>query len=125
MLGHSNVGKTTYMASMYGALQKPINGFSLRTQNATHHRELMQMYDRILAGRYPLPSQQRQQYDFSLHYQNKAFFPFQWIDYRGGALDERSDNIETQRLSRDLKEADGIMIFCDSDPRQRKKIHRQ
>lgn len=125
MLGHTNVGKTTYMASMYGTLQSPINGFSLRTTHTTHHQELQTLHRNISSGRYPLPSQQRQKYDFSLLYNGQAFFPFEWIDYRGGALLERSSSSEATQLVSDLHSADGIVLFCDSDPRERKHVLRQ
>ncbi len=125
MLGHTNVGKTTYMASMYGALQSPINGFSLRAKNDTHHRELQDMYRNIRQGRYPLPSQHRQQYDFSLLHAGKAFFPFEWVDYRGGALLERSTSAEASQLVSELREADGTVLFCDSDPKEHKNVMRQ
>ena len=125
MLGHTNVGKTTYMASMYGTLQSPINGFSLRTTNSTHHHELQVMHQNIRAGRYPLPSQQRQKYDFSLLYNGQAFFPFEWIDYRGGALLERSSSAAAAALVEDLSSADGIVLFCDADPQEHRNVPRQ
>lgn len=126
MLGHTGVGKTTYMASMYGTLQAPINGFSLLTQNSTHHTELLNEFRKIRQGRYPLATAQRGQYDFSLVFQGKPVFPFQWIDYRGGALIERQNtSVEAQRLVSELCEADGILMFCDSDPKVRMKVKSQ
>src|SRR5260221_12961972 len=120
MLGHAGVGKTTYMASMYGTLQNPINGFSLRTNEFGHHSELIQAFNDIRQGRYPAPTTQRALYDFSLLFQGNAVFPFQWVDYRGGALLERKERSEqAQQLIREMKEADGIILFCDADPRER------
>lgn len=126
MLGHTGVGKTTYMASMYGTLQTPINGFSLLTQNTTRHTELLKEFRNIRQGRYPLATAIRDQYDFSLVFQGKPVFPFQWVDYRGGALTERQDTSpEAQRLVSDLCEADGILMFCDSDPKVRTRVKSQ
>lgn len=125
MLGHTNVGKTTYMASMYGTLQTPIHGFSLRAKNDGHHQELQAMHQNIRWGRYPLPSQQRQQYDFSLLYAGRAVFPFEWVDYRGGALLEQSTSAQTSQLVSDLREADSMVLFCDSDPKERRNVLRQ
>jgi GTPase SAR1 family protein len=125
MLGHTNVGKTTYMASMYGKLQDPVKGFGLRTTNMNHHQELNMMYQDIRAGIYPVPSLQRQRYDFSLLYKREVFFPFIWMDYRGGALLEHSSSAEAAQLVKDLRDADGIVIFCDSDPKEGQKVIRQ
>ena len=53
-------------------------------------------------------------------------FPFQWVDYRGGALLERKESSEqAQQLIRELKEADGIILFCDADPKVRTRIRSQ
>lgn len=126
MLGHAGVGKTTYMASMYGTLQNPINGFSLRTKEFAHHNDLIQAFNDIRQGRYPATTTQRALYDFSLLFQGNAVFPFQWVDYRGGALLESKESSEqAQQLIRELKEADGIILFCDADPKVRSKIRSQ
>ena len=115
MLGHSGVGKTTYMASMYGSLDKGINGFSLRAASDADHRRLIDRAARIAGGGYPDPTDQRGEYDFFLRYQGQNVLPFRWADYRGGALLETSANAEKAALIRDRKEADGILGFCDSD----------
>src|SRR5438309_901376 len=94
MLGHSSVGKTTYMASMYGTLQTPINGFSLHTQDSAYHIGLLGDFNNIRRGIYPPATARRDQYDFSLYFKGKAIFPFEWVDYRGGALTERQDRSE-------------------------------
>ena len=39
-LGHTAVGKTTYMASLYGALQRSYEGFTLRAKRAADHKHL-------------------------------------------------------------------------------------
>lgn len=115
MLGHSGVGKTTYMASMYGTLQSAINGFSLKAQNTTDHQDLQMVYTDICRNRYPAGTKHRAQYNFSLLYHGRSYFPFEWVDYRGKALTVRSDDEEAQQLIKDLREADGIIMFCAAD----------
>lgn len=115
MLGHPGVGKTTYMASMYGALQKGINGFSLKAEDQGIGDELLAIAQAIAQGRYPKPTDQRAEYRFKLTYNNKSFFQFTWIDYRGGVFTENSSSPQVQHLLKDLKKADGILVFCDGE----------
>lgn len=115
MIGHTGVGKTTYMASMYGSMQSSVNGFSLRAADASDHAKLLTMFQEIACNRYPPPTDQRGEYDFHLLYEGDKVFPFHWMDYRGKAITETQASAEAQHLLRDVKEADGIMLFCDSD----------
>lgn len=114
MLGHSGVGKTTYMASMYGLLQSSINGFSLRTEYSTDHELLIKNFYAIKRGNYPNLTAQRSEYKFELLHYDENIFPFHWVDYRGGAIGERSNSSEQARiLKEDLLNANGIIVFCD------------
>ncbi|OQW92334.1 MAG: hypothetical protein BWK78_02000 [Thiotrichaceae bacterium IS1] len=112
-LGYSGVGKTTYMASMYGTLQEGFGGFKLRTIDHAEHTRLLGLYASIKAGNYPPATSQRNEYDFYLQHGGKDIFQFTWADYRGKAIRETSDSYEAQRLHQDICSADGIMIFFD------------
>jgi len=126
MLGHSGVGKTTYMASMYGTMQFPLNGFTLRAIDASAHVRLITICRGILAGTYPEITDQRSEYQFVLVYEGEDFFPFSWIDYRGGALTESSGTLEGASLVKDLQSADGIIMFCDATAlAQRSSVSKQ
>jgi energy-coupling factor transporter ATP-binding protein EcfA2 len=113
-IGHTGVGKTTFMASMYGFLQKPIEQFSLRTTQISDHQRLLNLAQEIQKGNYPSPTDQRSEYNFYLQYQGKNIFPFTWADYRGGAIQETKSSQQARLLYNDLEEADGILIFCDA-----------
>jgi hypothetical protein len=113
MLGHSGVGKTTYMSAMYTRLQNGINGFSLRTNRSDDHQHLLRMHEAILYGRWPANTDQRSEYNFTLLYQQKDCFAFNWADYRGGAIRDSKDNLQVNELINDLRKADAIIIFCD------------
>jgi GTPase SAR1 family protein len=119
MIGHSNVGKTTYMASMYGAMQVGVNGFTLRAARTDDHERFLALHRMTRAGRYPALTDQRAQYDFRLCHNGEAFFDFTWVDRRGGAILERSGSTETDQLIRDLKECDGLLVFCDAAAAER------
>ena len=121
MLGNTNVGKTTYMASLYGLMQQRIEGFSLKAANNGDGSRLLDLATAISLGKYPSPTAQRGEYDFSLQYQGKEVLSFCWADYRGGAIREKGESSEQAKLLiNDLREADGIMMFCDCDALARK-----
>ena len=114
MLGHSGVGKTTYMASMYGVLQTPVAGFSIRATRGDDHERLLKLYKEILLGKYPKPSNQRDSYPLRLRYHNEDVLSFDWADYRGGALVERaSESAQARALHADLQSADAVLAFFD------------
>lgn len=114
-IGFTGAGKTTYMACMYGVLQRPVYGFTLKAGEEEHNR-LIQLYNSIMAGKYPLPSQQRSEYRFQLCYQGNPVVNFVWADYRGSALIEPHNSRDGVAASvfEDIKNADGIIFFCDS-----------
>jgi Double-GTPase 1 len=116
MLGHLGVGKTTYMALLYEAMQQQVEGFHLTTSCHHDHPRLLELAQMIRMGTYPPTTVQRDDYEFCLKYQGKEKLKFTWADYRGGTLIERSQgNEQVELLLHDLKQADGIMLFCDSD----------
>jgi|GEM_PF-1331550 len=113
-LGFTGVGKTTYMASMYGALQKEFSGFRLEATGSAEHTRLLNLFSSIKNGTYPFPTEQRNEYDFYLKYNYEKVLRFQWADYRGKAIRETSDNsYEARKLHQDICEADGVIIFFD------------
>jgi energy-coupling factor transporter ATP-binding protein EcfA2 len=122
MIGNTGVGKTTYMASLYGILQQKIGGFSLQAVNQQDHHNWLDLAKDIPRSRYPSKTSQRGEYDFLLQHQGKEIFTFRWADYRGGAIKEESSSQQAQSLIKDLREADGILMFCDSEAMTKKNI---
>jgi Double-GTPase 2 len=114
-LGHSGVGKTTYMASMYGTMQDAVNGFTLRAAEKADHEKLLDLAREVGRGHYPMATDQRAEYKFHLHHDGDRCFEFTWADYRGGALTERSGGADADALLKDLAASDGVLIFCDAD----------
>jgi GTPase SAR1 family protein len=115
MLGHSGVGKTTYIASLYGVMQQQIEGFRLEAVNPDDHKQLLQMSRAIASGKYPSPTAQRSEYQFHLHYQNQNLLNFTLADYRGGAIRENQNSEEARLLIQDLRQANGIIMFSDCE----------
>ncbi|MEM1002942.1 MAG: hypothetical protein AAGH46_09870, partial [Bacteroidota bacterium] len=115
MIGHSGVGKTTYMASLYGELQTKIKEFSLRTSYSDDHSQLVDLSKDIGLGLYPPPTAVRSEYSFYLQHKDKDVVNFSWADYRGKAVTSKSNDEHAYKLVQDLQEADGIMMFCDCE----------
>jgi energy-coupling factor transporter ATP-binding protein EcfA2 len=115
MLGNSGVGKTTYMASLYGIMQQKIGGFSLKANDTADGNRLIELANEISSQRYPDATSNRTEYDFYLQHENQDIFPFTWSDYRGSAIRSVSDDQQSKILVDELKEADGIMMFCDCE----------
>ena len=115
MLGHSGVGKTTYMASMYGLMQAGVERFSLAPKYIRDHDDLVSLARDIQRDTYPPQTAVKSSYEFWLKYDGQRFFPFTWSDYRGGALIEHSSSDDARQLVRDLSKCDGILVFCDSE----------
>lgn len=122
MIGNTNVGKTTYMASLYGIMQQQVEGFSLKAINTNDHARLYELAQAIAHDNYPSATDQRGEYDFFLQHQGKDTFAFRWADYRGGAIKEKQTSEQASLLIKDLREADGIMMFCDCDALMRGDI---
>jgi hypothetical protein len=114
MLGHSDVGKTTYISSMYQAMQAGARGFTLRAAQDSDHRRLMSQASEILHGRFPPGSDRAAEYPMMLRHSGNDIFPVTWHDHRGGALTERSSSQQTASLLHRLETADGFLMFGDA-----------
>ncbi|MFF3942096.1 TRAFAC clade GTPase domain-containing protein [Streptomyces phaeofaciens] len=114
MLGHSNAGKTTYIAMMYALMRKGYGGFKVRAEDGALDRELRAAADAVRQGSYPPPSSRREQHVFRLSHGRRTVAGFTWTDYRGGALSSRTDDEETARVLAELTGADGIVVFVDA-----------
>lgn len=131
MLGHSNAGKTTYIATMYQFMNKGngYKGFRIQTRNPQQHAELLLSAKEITAGRYPPPTSRRDTYEFDLSYHGRSVSKFIWSDYRGGALAERSTDEDMAALLADMRSCDGLVIFTDAhelatDPDPHRSVRR-
>ena len=117
MLGHSNSGKTTYMAAMYSIMNEVgAYDFSMRAISDSKHKALEGLGAKIKRGFYPDGTDIHQEYRFNLSYAGKKVLPFNWHDYRGGALRESiNSSSETASLYEEIKYSDALIIFIDSE----------
>lgn len=114
VLGNSKSGKTTYIASMYGMLQTPVNGFTLRATDESEHERLRELAATISTGDYPEMTSIRSSYEFELCHDDESFFEFNWVDYRGHDLMERNAHEGKAALLEHLEEADGVILLVDA-----------
>ena len=109
MIGNKDSGKTTYMASAYGIMKNGKFGFSVYGDDGSD-AWLMNLYNQIKVGKYPIPTDKRSQFSFDLYYYQQKVLSFEWVDYFGGVITEsKSDQLES-----DIEDADAIMIFLEA-----------
>lgn len=142
MIGHSNAGKTTYMAALYKRMSQGIYDYTMRvsiwnmfmrhvcgTYNNNNEgdfhysindaqqeeKDLQLLADQLMRGVYPPSTAIRQYYSFKLQYKDLEGVNFDWFDYRGGALVERtSQSSDVEELNRQISKSDALLVFIDS-----------
>lgn len=109
MIGNRESGKTTYMASAFGMLNKGVADFHIETDSNTLNW-YQRLFEAVKDGRYPLASDKRDSHEFRLSCLGKNVLDFEWIDYNGGVI----RTIDADELMRDISTCDGVMLFFDA-----------
>jgi len=116
MIGHSRSGKTSYMAGLYKLYGDDPNGFGLWMSDSSKSQKLKTLGANIDKGIYPEGTDIAAEYNFWLQYDNSLLIPFNWYDYRGGALLESSKNSkDAQALVDKINNADALIVFLDGE----------
>lgn len=126
MLGQSGSGKTTYMCALHEAMiEDEFCGFSL----APYSGELENSNSLVGIGKmeeisflrdgeniqFPEGTTDTTYWTFDLLYRNKKLCELDWIDYRGGKIDEIfHGDLEADALKEIIYYSNAIMIFIDS-----------
>lgn len=114
MVGHSGAGKTSYMAGLYKQFGGETDGFGLWMSDSNKRDNLIHLAQGIERGYYPNGTDIASQYQFYLQFDNELLIPFNWYDYRGGALSESSKySPDAQELLRRMNSADALIVFLD------------
>lgn len=135
MLGPSSAGKTTYMAALYYRMENGVYDYKMRydvwtnywykryAQNNMYYthdeaikegEELKSTSIGVSKGKYPSPTVIKQEYVFKMQYKYFNEIGFNWFDYRGGALMERSSKSpESASLMSKIKSSDALIVFLD------------
>lgn len=114
MLGTTGSGKTSYLLSMYAMMQTGVKGFTLSAKDMDMDLDLVERWEQLIdveaEDRWPLSNAAAiENYSFNFSYGFRPIMSFDWLDYRGLALSDRSNEQDVQALCNYL--ADSSCLF--------------
>jgi hypothetical protein len=118
MLGTTGAGKTSYLLGMYAVMQTGIQGFTLAAKDMDLDLELIQRWEKLISlkgeDRWPTPNAAAMEYyGFDFSYGFRPLMGFEWLDYRGLALSDRSTEQDVTDLVQYLQ-ASACLFLCIS-----------
>ena len=118
MLGTTGAGKTSYLLGMYAVMQTGVQGFTLAAKDMDLDLELIQRWEKLISlkgeDRWPTPNAAAMEYyGFDFSYGFRPLMGFQWLDYRGLALSDRSTEQDVADLV-DYLQASACLFLCIS-----------
>ena len=120
MLGTTGAGKTSYLLGMYAAMQSGIQGFTLSSKDIDLDLELTERWEQLIsmqgADRWPPPNAGTIEHCFfDFNYGFRPIMSFEWIDYRGLALSDRSTEQDVQELSQYLTASECVFLTLSGE----------
>lgn len=120
MLGTSGAGKTCYMLGLYATMQLGLQGFTLSTPDLDEDLRLTNLWDRLVEEEGeerwpPATGMEPHRYDFDFSYGMRKLISFDWLDYRGGAIQDSSSQGDVQTLMNRLKESTCIFLCVSGE----------
>jgi GTPase SAR1 family protein len=120
MLGASGTGKTCYMLGLYAVMQLGLQGFTLSTTDPDEDLRLSNMWEQLVeaegSDRWPpVTGIEPHQYEFNFSYGMRRLISFDWLDYRGGAMNDVSSASDTQTLMERLKKSNCIFLCISGE----------
>jgi hypothetical protein len=115
MLGPSRSGKTTYLLGMYSTLSGGLEGYFLHASDYDLDLQLANDWDALLEdGLLPKPTADVPK-SYPLVFKDGLFplVAIDWLDYRGGAIHDKSSEADVQTLLARLKTSDSIYLTLD------------
>ena len=142
MVGQSGSGKTTYMAALHEMLgaNRVADSFYITPRASSFEEGIAEegRFDDVSFGKrnfqFPNGTQQTTLWTFDFFHRERLVCGFEWIDYRGGIVNELFNQDDDQRSIEDREELLGhirlssaVLLFADSitlthysNPRQRR-----
>ena len=120
MLGTTGAGKTSYLLGMYAVMQTGVQGFTLSAKDMDLDLELTQRWEKLISlqgeDRWPTPNAAAMEYyGFEFSYGFRPLMSFQWLDYRGLALSDRSTEEDVGELVRYLEESECLFLCISGE----------
>jgi GTPase SAR1 family protein len=120
MLGTTGAGKTSYLLSMYAVMQTGVQGFTLAAKDIDMDLELTERWEQLISlegeDRWPAPNAAAiEHYAFDFSYGFRPLIGFEWLDYRGLALSDRSEEQDVRELSDYLAESKCLFLCVSGE----------
>ena len=97
MLGSSQFGKTTFLASMYGAMSRGVSGFTLSATDFAQKRQLSRYWTEMEHnGRLPNGTLHGVNLRFDCAYNFNTITHVEWYDFPGDWMNSDSERTEEQ-----------------------------
>jgi hypothetical protein len=99
---------------MYKHLGEKKAGYGIHCINDKQQKQLSRLVDNLNQGIYPAGTDIQSIYEFEFTVDGKKLMPFDWVDYRGGALSAVSDSDpELNELVSQINSCDALIVFLD------------
>ena len=120
MLGTSGAGKTSYLLGMYAIMQTGVQGFTLSAKDLDLDLELTERWEKLISvkgeDRWPTPNAAAMEhYSFNFSYGFRPLIGFEWLDYRGLALSDRSTEQDVQDLIQYLAQSQCLFLCISGE----------
>lgn len=114
-IGTKFSGKSTFLLGMFDILSAGLHGYFMFTEDPDEGIDLQDTWDRLMdLGRLPDPTTKTKCYRFVFNHGLTPLVTIDWMDYRGGALDDRGDSSpDVVELRERLNRSDSIYLMLD------------
>ena len=120
ILGTTGAGKTSYLLGMYAVMQTGVQGFTLAAKDMDLDLELTERWEKLISltgeDRWPTPNAATMEYyGFDFGYGFRSLMGFEWLDYRGLALSDRSTEQDVGDLVQFLQESECLFLSISGE----------
>ena len=120
MLGTTGAGKTSYLLAMYAVMQTGVQGFTMAAKDLDVDLDLTERLEQLIAltgaDRWPPPNAASiERYVFDFSYGFRPLVGIEWLDYRGLALSDRSEEQDVQELGNYLSQSQCLFLCVSGE----------